>query len=552
MANSIIQHNCVNRASVQGSSPAHGRVGVNPEHRQIVIKRSGNSSENLKIGTLNIGTLRGRSGEVVETLERRNLDICCVQEVRWRGASARMLTGKSSQYKLFWVGHDSGHGGVGVLVAARWVEHIIDVKRVDDRLMMVKFLVGKKAIAVVSTYAPQQGLSDAAKDQFYTKLTQLVSKFDDNDMVVIAGDLNGHVGKASNGYEGIHGGFGYGSRNVEGERILEFGAALDMAVCNTCFEKRDSHLCTYTSGGFSTQIDYILVRTKDRKFVRDVKVIPGEEVATQHHILVSTITVQSRVENKKPFVPKRKVWLLKEQQEKESFVTEFNEASTNRNENGSVEDLWNSLKVDLLGAADRTCGWTSGPPRHQVTWWWNNNVDLRIKRKRDLWKEWKKKGGSKEAYLEAKRDARRAVYYAKRIAEETRFRNVIGREDHRQEVFKIARQMKASQQDVVGDKCVRNDNGKLAVTDGEKLKAWKEHYQRLLNEEFPWKKEDLDIAQPVIGPCPEIDKESVRTALSKMKNGKASGTSGVVAEMLLAADDKGIERLTNLFVFHVF
>ena len=41
-------------------------------------------------------------------------------------------------------------------------------------------------------------------------------------MVVLGGDLNGHVGQKSEGYEGVHGGFGYGVRNVEGEKILEF------------------------------------------------------------------------------------------------------------------------------------------------------------------------------------------------------------------------------------------------------------------------------------------------------------------------------------------
>ena len=74
-------------------------------------------------------------------------------------------------------------------------------------------------------------------------------------MVIIGGDLNGYVGKEANGYDGIHGGRGYGTRNVEDERILKMGSALDLVVCNTWFEKRDSRLITYTSGGGATQID---------------------------------------------------------------------------------------------------------------------------------------------------------------------------------------------------------------------------------------------------------------------------------------------------------
>ena len=63
----------------------------------------------------------------------------------------------------------------------------------------------------------------------------------------------------------MHGGFGFGSRNKEGERLLEFGTATDMVVCNTLFRKRLSRLITYESGGCQTQIDYILVRQEGSK-----------------------------------------------------------------------------------------------------------------------------------------------------------------------------------------------------------------------------------------------------------------------------------------------
>ena len=33
-------------------------------------------------GTWNIGTLKGKSGEVCEVLHRRKVKVCCIQEVR--------------------------------------------------------------------------------------------------------------------------------------------------------------------------------------------------------------------------------------------------------------------------------------------------------------------------------------------------------------------------------------------------------------------------------------------------------------------------------------
>ena len=44
----------------------------------------------------------------------------------------------------------------------------------------------------------------------------LVSCIPQNEMVVFAGDMNGHIGSSNVGYDGTHGGFGYGSRNADG------------------------------------------------------------------------------------------------------------------------------------------------------------------------------------------------------------------------------------------------------------------------------------------------------------------------------------------------
>ena len=49
--------------------------------------------------------------------------------------------------------------------------------------------------------------------------------------------------------------------------------------------KKEEHLITYKSGGNSSQIDFIITRRVDLKEMRDCKVIPGEEVVSQHRLL---------------------------------------------------------------------------------------------------------------------------------------------------------------------------------------------------------------------------------------------------------------------------
>src|SRR5277367_4673567 len=70
---------------------------------------------------------------------RRRLDFCCLQETRWKGGSAKMLEGRDgARYKFFWSGSEEGVSGVGILVAERWIESVIEVRRVSQRLLVVR------------------------------------------------------------------------------------------------------------------------------------------------------------------------------------------------------------------------------------------------------------------------------------------------------------------------------------------------------------------------------------------------------------------------------
>ena len=54
-----------------------------------------------------------------------------MQEVMWRGASARLITNrKDFKYKFFWVGNNYGISGVGVLLDEKWIDKVYDIKQV--------------------------------------------------------------------------------------------------------------------------------------------------------------------------------------------------------------------------------------------------------------------------------------------------------------------------------------------------------------------------------------------------------------------------------------
>ena len=104
-------------------------------------------------------------------------------------------------------------------------------------------------------------------------------------------------------------------------------------------------------------------------------------------------------------------------------------------------------------------------------------------------------------------------------------------------IYRIAKQMKQENKDIIGEKCIWDNNGVLAFNEEQKKKAWKQHYERLLNVVFPLREEDLPYADPVLGSLLLITKEMVVKSIFKMKNGKASGPSSVMTQMLKVSSD---------------
>ena len=45
----------------------------------------------VRFSTWNVGSMSAKWGETSETSKKRCVDICCLQEVRWKGQEAKMI-----------------------------------------------------------------------------------------------------------------------------------------------------------------------------------------------------------------------------------------------------------------------------------------------------------------------------------------------------------------------------------------------------------------------------------------------------------------------------
>ena len=204
------------------------------------------------------------------------------------------------------------------------VESVMEVRRVSARIIAIDIVVNKKMVTVISVYAPQSGRSEEEKEKFYEDLTAEVQSR--HGICFVLGDFNGHVGRFSLGYDGIHGGFGWGECNRDGERILEFADSLDMVVGNTFFKKGDEKLITHKSGNCATAIDYAEVQKEVMKKVKDIKVIPGEECFSQHRLLIMDLMMEHRAVRKLKNPGKVKLWRLKNEKMKRMMKDKMKDA----------------------------------------------------------------------------------------------------------------------------------------------------------------------------------------------------------------------------------
>jgi hypothetical protein len=111
-------------------------------------------------------------------------------------------------------------------------------------------------------------------------------------------------------------------------------------------------------------------------------------------------------------------------------------------------------------------------------------------------------------------------------------------------MFKIAKQSVKDNKDFEGNGCVRDRSGKLCMGERERAKVWKEHMEKVMNEENEWDGVvDVDV---VHGPIDRVTMEEVMTAIKAMKLGKATGVSGVAVEHIVASGMVGIEVIMKI------
>ena len=110
-----------------------------------------------------IGGGGGRGVKVVEMMQRRSLEVLCVQETRRKGDRARKLVGG---YMLLHAGGDGRRNGMEIIISEEVSKQVIRVERWKGRIIMAWVVILRQMAYVMSVYGPQMGSTGAEKQEF--------------------------------------------------------------------------------------------------------------------------------------------------------------------------------------------------------------------------------------------------------------------------------------------------------------------------------------------------------------------------------------------------
>ncbi|KAK3563874.1 hypothetical protein QTP86_004818 [Hemibagrus guttatus] len=416
-------------------------------------------------------------------MERRKVDILCVQETRWKGSKARSI---GAGFKLFYYGVDSKRNGVGVVLKEEFVRNVLEV-----------------------------GCELEEKERFWSELDEVMESIPTGERVVIGADFNGHVGEGNTGDEEVMGKFGVKERNLEGQMVVDFAKRMDMGVVNTYFQKREEHRVTYKSG------------------------------ARQHRMVVCRMTLMVCKTKRSKIEKKTKWWKLKKEECCEEFRQKLRQAL-----GGQVvlPDDWETTAEVIRETGRKVLGVSSGRRKEdKETWWWNEEVQDSIQRKRLAKKKWDmdRTEENRQEYKELQCRVKREVSKAKQKAYEELYTRLDTREGEK-DLYRLARQRDRDGKDVQQVRVIKDRDGRVLTSEESVQRRWKEYFEELMNEENEREKR-VEGVNSVEQEVDKIRKDEVRKALKRMKSGKAVGPDDIPVEVWKCLGEAAVEFLANLF-----
>ena len=229
---------------------------------------------------------------------RLKIDILGLSETHWRGNGCLQTTTGKCTF-LFSGGAIGSYkaAGVGFLMTPQARKSLMSWNSISERIITARFQSKVRNITIIQCYAPTDTKSAAVKDAFYSELSASYKNVPKGDIIIVMGDMNASVGESNAQVQHIMGKHGYGIRNDNGERFIDFCNANDLVVGGTLFPHKCWHRITWmTPGGrYKKQIDHFAMSRRFRGCLMDVRSKTSADLGVlfDHRLMVAKIRLRT-------------------------------------------------------------------------------------------------------------------------------------------------------------------------------------------------------------------------------------------------------------------
>ena len=223
-------------------------------------------------------------------------------------------------------------------------------------------------------------------------------------------------------------------------------------------------------------IDYII--TSDKRFITNVKVLPGISFDSDHRLVVGDMKI------KKDRVPIKQKWKiiktepLKNPETKVEYVTRI----TEKLEELEEEPNWNDIKDTIITVAEDKLGtkWVGGTKRKHSPWW-SEELRNAVKDKTKKHRIWMKQrdAQTRQEYVDARNKVNKEKIAAKKKWWQERGKEI--EDDIMQDKKKLYGLAKAYRKPKTGITSIKNKEGEVQITPEEINSTWTEYFTELLN-----------------------------------------------------------------------
>ena len=230
-------------------------------------------------------------------MKNYKIGVLGLSETRWLQSGQLRL---SSSEQLLYSGHIEDGAphteGVTLMLAPEAHTALIGWEPVNSRIITAKFTTKKKDIRlnIIQFNAPTNDAEEEKKDDFYQQLQAVLDRRGAKDITILMGDFNAKIGMDNTGYEDIMGTHGLGQMNENGKRSADLCALKQLVIGGSIFPHKRIHKATWISPNHVTenQIDHICISCKLRRSWRDVRMMRGADVSSDHHLLMTTVRLR--------------------------------------------------------------------------------------------------------------------------------------------------------------------------------------------------------------------------------------------------------------------